>query len=66
MASRSRGGVSMTDMSRRPDKPIWRVLGMGVAGLWIGLSTGLIVCGVALTWVWSRRIAHYQLTGSLR
>jgi MATE family multidrug resistance protein len=41
-------------------------LGRGVTGLWIGLSTGLIVCGVALTWVWSRRIAHYQLTGSPR
>ena len=41
------------------------VLGMGVAGLSIGLSTGLIVCGVVLTWVWSRRIAHYQTTGSL-
>jgi MATE family multidrug resistance protein len=40
-------------------------LGMGVLGLWIGLSTGLIVCGIILTWVWSRRIAHYRLTGSL-
>ena len=29
------------------------VLGMGVGGLWIGLSTGLIVCGVVLTWVWT-------------
>ena len=41
-------------------------LGMGVLGLWIGLSTGLIVCGIILTWVWSRRIAHYRVTGSLR
>ncbi len=41
-------------------------LGMGVSGLWIGLSTGLIVCGVALTWVWSRRITHYRLSGSVR
>jgi MATE family multidrug resistance protein len=41
-------------------------LGMGVAGLWIGLSTGLIVCGVILTWVWSRRITHYRLSGSVR
>lgn len=42
------------------------ILGMGVWGLWVGLSTGLIVCGVILTWAWSRRITHYQLTGSLR
>ena len=41
-------------------------LGLGVWGLWVGLSTGLIVCGVILTWVWSRRIAHYQSTGSVR
>jgi Na+-driven multidrug efflux pump len=39
---------------------------MGVAGLWIGLSTGLIVCGVILTWVWSRRVVHYQETGLVR
>jgi Na+-driven multidrug efflux pump len=41
-------------------------LGLGVRGLWIGLSTGLIFCGVILTWAWSRRIAHYQLTWSTR
>jgi MATE family multidrug resistance protein len=41
-------------------------VGMGVAGLWIGLSTGLIVCGVILTWVWSRRVGHYQETGLFR
>ena len=41
-------------------------LGRGVTGLWIGLSTGLIVCGVALTWVWHRRISHFQLTGHPR
>ena len=40
--------------------------GMGVAGLWIGLSTGLIVCGVALTWYWHRRSTHYLLTGHRR
>jgi MATE family multidrug resistance protein len=40
-------------------------LGQGVAGLWIGLSTGLIVCGVILTWVWHRRITHYRTTGAL-
>jgi MATE family multidrug resistance protein len=32
------------------------VLGVGVAGLWWGLSTGLIICGVALLAVWTRRI----------
>jgi MATE family multidrug resistance protein len=41
-------------------------LGLGVAGLWIGLSTGLIVCGVLLTWVWHRRITHYRTTGVLQ
>ena len=40
-------------------------LGQGVAGLWIGLSTGLIVCGVILTWIWHRRITHYRTTGAL-
>jgi multidrug resistance protein, MATE family len=41
-------------------------LGVGVRGLWVGLSVGLIVCGVILTWVWHRRIAHFVHTGSLR
>ena len=41
-------------------------LGQGVAGLWIGLSTGLIVCGVILTWTWHRRITYYRTTGALR
>ncbi len=31
-------------------------LGLGVIGLWWGLSTGLIICGVALVSVWWRRI----------
>ena len=31
MASRSLGGVSITDMSRIPARPIWSVRGMGVA-----------------------------------
>jgi MATE family multidrug resistance protein len=31
--------------------------GIGVAGLWWGLSTGLIICGVALSIVWATRIA---------
>ena len=38
-------------------------LGYGVRGLWMGLSLGLIVCGVVLTWHWHRRIAHYEATG---
>ncbi len=38
-------------------------LGMGVRGLWLGLSTGLIVCGVVLTWYWHRRITRYTSTG---
>jgi MATE family multidrug resistance protein len=32
------------------------VLGVGVAGLWWGLSAGLTICGVALVAVWMRRI----------
>jgi MATE family multidrug resistance protein len=39
--------------------------GLGVRGLWIGLSAGLIVCGAILTWAWHRRIAHYEATGTL-
>jgi len=30
--------------------------GLGVIGLWWGLSTGLIICGAALLVVWTRRI----------
>lgn len=30
--------------------------GLGVIGLWWGLSTGLIICGVALLIAWTRRI----------
>jgi MATE family multidrug resistance protein len=30
--------------------------GLGVVGLWWGLSSGLIICGVALVCVWWRRI----------
>jgi MATE family multidrug resistance protein len=40
--------------------------GWGVAGLWYGLSTGLILCGAVLTWVWHHRIGHYVATGALR
>jgi len=32
-------------------------LGVGVVGLWWGLSTGLIICGVGLLVVWARRTA---------
>ncbi len=32
------------------------VLGLGVVGLWWGLSIGLIICGAALLSVWARRI----------
>ncbi len=32
-------------------------LGWGAPGLWWGLSTGLIVAGIALTMVWARRAA---------
>jgi MATE family multidrug resistance protein len=35
------------------------ILGWGVYGLWIGLSLGLIVTGIILFWVWSRRIRQY-------
>jgi MATE family multidrug resistance protein len=32
--------------------------GYGVVGLWWGISTGLIICGVALLAVWSRRVGR--------
>jgi MATE family multidrug resistance protein len=35
--------------------------GYGVVGLWWGLSIGLVICGVALLAVWSRR-AHALMT----
>lgn len=41
-------------------------LGYGVRGLWMGLSLGLIACGVVLTWHWHRRITHYEATGYVR
>jgi multidrug resistance protein, MATE family len=40
------------------------VLGHGITGLWWGLSLGLIICGVALLFVWKRRI--HQLERALR
>jgi MATE family multidrug resistance protein len=36
------------------------VLGLGVVGLWWGLSTGLTICGVALLVVWVQRIRAFQ------
>lgn len=32
--------------------------GLGVLGLWWGLSTGLIICGIALLTVWIRRVRY--------
>ena len=36
------------------------VAGLGVVGLWWGLSTGLMICAVALLFVWIRRVATLQ------
>lgn len=36
------------------------VIGIGVIGLWIGLSTGLIIAGIVLLYVWQRRIGAIQ------
>jgi MATE family multidrug resistance protein len=33
------------------------VAGLGVIGLWWGLSAGLMICGIALLVEWSRRVA---------
>ena len=33
------------------------VFGIGVVGLWWGLSIGLMICGIALLIVWTRRVA---------
>lgn len=37
------------------------VLGIGVIGLWWGLSTGLVICGVALVIVWMRHLRGIHL-----
>jgi MATE family multidrug resistance protein len=37
------------------------VSGLGVIGLWWGLSTGLIICGVSLLTVWMKRITRLRL-----
>src|SRR5687768_2588700 len=39
------------------------IIGWGVYGLWVGLSLGLIIVGVILLYVWTRKIRHYRLTG---
>ncbi|MGA9623443.1 MAG: MATE family efflux transporter, partial [Bryobacteraceae bacterium] len=31
-------------------------LGWGVSGIWVGLTTALILIGVALVWMWRERI----------
>jgi MATE family multidrug resistance protein len=36
------------------------LLGYGVIGLWWGLSVGLVICGVALAFVWKRRIGQLE------
>jgi multidrug resistance protein, MATE family len=37
------------------------VAGWGVVGVWIGLSTSLIVVGTALTWTWARTARDWRL-----
>jgi MATE family multidrug resistance protein len=39
------------------------VAGWGVAGLWIGLSIGLVFVAIALTAEWTRRTRHLTLPG---
>lgn len=41
------------------------VLGWGVYGLWVGLSLGLIVVGVILSYVWTMKIRHYREAGAI-
>jgi MATE family multidrug resistance protein len=36
------------------------VVGIGVTGLWIGLSTGLVIAGAVLLWAWTHRIHALQ------
>jgi MATE family multidrug resistance protein len=42
------------------------VIGWGVYGLWVGLSLGLIIVGVILLWVWTKKIRHYRTVGITR
>lgn len=41
------------------------VFGWGVYGLWVGLSLGLIVTGIVLFGVWSKKIRAYRDHGTL-
>lgn len=38
------------------------VVGLGVIGLWWGLSAGLTICGVALLVVWTRRVKRLRFS----
>jgi MATE family multidrug resistance protein len=38
-------------------------LQFGVIGLWWGFSTGLIICGMVLLWVWHQRSRDYERAG---
>ena len=40
------------------------VIGWGVYGLWVGLSLGLIVTGIILLYVWTKKIRHYREQGT--
>ena len=42
------------------------VIGLGVVGLWIGLSTGLIIAGIVLLWFWHRRVGELCLKSDVR
>jgi MATE family multidrug resistance protein len=37
------------------------VFGLGVLGLWWGLSTGLIICGISLLIVWTKKIRRLRI-----
>ena len=37
------------------------VWGLGVIGLWWGLSTGLIICGISLLTVWTKKIRRVRI-----
>lgn len=41
------------------------LLGWGASGLWWGLSVGLIIAGIVLLTVWTRKIGAYQDTGRI-
>ncbi|MGE0463295.1 MAG: MATE family efflux transporter [Vicinamibacterales bacterium] len=41
------------------------IAGWGAAGLWWGLSVGLILAGGILLTVWARSVRHYQRTGRI-